>query len=172
MDDPRPRGEWNKDKYKTTGSLICSIYAELCWKYAENMLKLEGHHFPVKEGKEKKQIKNSNFIISGEAPDQRMPPPANFCLLRPWVDYQKTRCSWVLVHRPSYNQVDLRLSSILGESSIFKPIRRTCEHFYVYTQDKSLIKIWQRSPDWFFWNLELCFPLRIFFVLLFFLKPS
>ena len=74
-------------------------------------------------------------------------------LLRPWVDYQKTRCSWVLMHRPSYNQVDLSFSSILGEKLNFKPMMRTCEHFNVYTRDKISPKL-QRSPDWF-WKLGI-----------------
>ena len=54
--------------------------------YAENMLKLKGLHTLLRKEKEKKkrnQIKNPNFIMSGEAPDQRMPLPANFRLLRP-----------------------------------------------------------------------------------------
>ena len=48
--------------------------------YAENMLKLKGLHYPVQRRKKKhrNQIKNKNFLVSGEAPDQRMPPPHHF----------------------------------------------------------------------------------------------
>ena len=129
--------------------------------YAENMLKIcwnsKDFIFLLRKEKKRNQIKNPNFIISGEAPDQRMPPPANFRLLRPWVDYQKTRCSWVLVHRPSYNQADLSLSSILEEKLNFKPSCGLASTLTSLLRTKAW-KILKRSPDWFLKLLSLCFP--------------
>ena len=61
---------------------------------------------------------HQKFSIRGEAPDQRMPPPHNLSE-RPWVDYQKTHRSWVLVHRLSYNQDDLSFSPISEEKQNF-----------------------------------------------------
>ena len=110
----------------------------------------------VREKKENENTKSRKFSIWREAPDQRMPPPYNLSE-RPWVDYQKTHRSWVLVHRLSYNQDDLSFSPILEEKQDF--VVQPCGQVSTLTSilGTKAWKFMRKMSDNFFGRLELIF---------------
>ena len=141
--------------------------------YAENMLKLKGLHFPVKEGKRKKKETRSKIQILS------------------WVErhlikgcrFQPIFACWgpeLIIKRHAVpgcsctGPATTRLTSIFPpfwrKNSIFKPLCGLASTLTSLLRTKAW-EILQRSPDWF-WNFGVVFSFSNFVLSLFFLQQA